>query len=196
MSHSEPDTSAAFFEAKYQHAEDPWNFAISQYEQQRYTAMIDRLGDQHFSSAFEPACSVGVFTQRLGRCCDAVIATDAAPTAVQQARQRCQAMPHVQIDCAELPHEMPAQQFELIVFAECGYYFSVAQLRRIIAALCDRMTTNGVLLACHSLLQWPDHRLPGATVHELINAEPRWRIEPSAQPADQRYRLDYWRKGR
>ncbi len=194
MNHSEPDTSTAFFEAMYQHAEDPWNFAISQYEQQRYAAMIDRLGDQRFTAAFEPACSVGVFTQRLGHCCDTVIASDAAPTAVQQARQRCQGMPHVHIDCAELPDELPTQRFDLIVFAECGYYFSIEQLRHIIAALDERMTTNAVLLACHSLQEWPDHRLHGETVHALIDTETRWDMQPSPQPADQRYRLDYWRK--
>ena len=194
MTRSQPDTSAAFFEAMYQGAEDPWNFAISQYEQQRYAAMDARLGEQKFALAFEPACSVGVFTQRLGRRCDAVIASDAAPTAVQQARQRCQAMSHVQIDRAELPDEMPTQSFDLIVFAECGYYFPIEQLRLITKHLCDRMSPGGVLLACHSLLEWTDHRLHGATVHELIDAEPRWRIESSPQPTDGRYRLDYWRK--
>lgn len=188
------ETSTEYFESMYQRSDDPWNFAGSEYEQARYAAMDSRLGLRRFVNAFEPACSVGVFTQRLSLRCERVVASDAAPTAVVHARRRCETLSNVHVLCAELPQSLPEDQYDLIVIAECGYYFSAAELGCLVDSLTECLWPDGVFLACHSLQQWPDHQLHGDQVHEIINQDSRLLCEPTTQPGHALFRLDLWRK--
>jgi len=65
-----PTTSPEFFERKYLLDEDPWHFATSAYERQRYDELISALKGPRYKQAFEPGCSIGVFTERLANICD------------------------------------------------------------------------------------------------------------------------------
>ena len=58
-------TSAEFFETMYAEREDPWEFASSQYERDRYAAIVRALGNRRYRRAFEPGCSIGILTPQL-----------------------------------------------------------------------------------------------------------------------------------
>ena len=47
-------TSAEFFGTMYAEREDPWEFASSQYERDRYAAIVRALGNRRYRRAFEP----------------------------------------------------------------------------------------------------------------------------------------------
>jgi len=189
--HNTPES----FELLYQKSNDPWNFNSSEYEQSRYAAMDTSLGLRRFTNAFEPACSIGAFTQRLSLRCQQVVACDAAPTAVALARKRCKTLHNVDIVCAELPRTLPEGHYDLIVLAECGYYFPAEILRVLIGRLAERLLPDGVLLGCHSLQTWPEHKLSGDEVHQIIGQQPQLLAEQSSiQPEHALYRLDLWRK--
>jgi SAM-dependent methyltransferase len=183
-------TSQAFFENKYQETNDPWNFAGSAYEQDRYAITINALTDHKFSRAFEPGCSIGILTERLAKICDRVEAMDISPTAVRKAQDRCRSYPNVIINQGALPDAMPSGDFDLIMFSEIGYYFDPATLKDIADQLVDRLRIGGIFLAVHWLGTSADHRLTGEQVHEFLREIPGLLRKESQRHAG--FHLEVW----
>jgi protein-L-isoaspartate O-methyltransferase len=187
--------SEAAFEAKYRHSPDPWQFAASPYEQRRYSTLLRSLTQARYSRAFEPGCSVGVLTAALAERCDSLLACDIAPTAVHLARQRCAGFSNVRIDQADLAKSLPPGRFDLIVFSELGYYFSVAVLAKIIRALAKRITPGGEFVAVHWRGRSEDHVLHGDVVHAILKATLEKRHIWIKGERYREFRLDLWRRG-
>jgi SAM-dependent methyltransferase len=183
-------TSAEFFDRKYRETLDPWDFARSDYEQSRYNATIAALGARHYERAFEPGCSVGELTIKLAEHAAHVDAMDISATAVSRAQQRCRHLPNVTIHVGALPHQMPKNQFDLIVFSEIGYYFDEARLQELGNMLVRRIPTSGTLLAVHWLGTSKDHLLSGDRVHELLGDLGGLQLDHSERHAN--FRLDRW----
>jgi SAM-dependent methyltransferase len=183
-------TSQAFFEAKYRESEDPWSFATSAYERDRYEAILRALDHRRYHRAFEPGCSVGVLTEKLARICDSIEAMDISPSAVAQARARTGHLDHVQTTCGALPSFLPPGTFDLIVFSEIGYYFTQERLFEVATLLADRIRDSGVFLAAHWLGESPDHLLSGDTVHEILDRIPHLTLRHAERHAG--FRLDLW----
>jgi len=183
-------TSQAFFEMKYEECEDPWSFAKSAYEQQRYEAILRAVGDRRYRRAFEPGCSIGVLSAKLAGICDSVEAMDISPTAVAQARERTKHLENVRTTCGALPTFIPQGTFDLIVFSEIGYYFTDEVLFAVALALANRICKSGVFLAAHWLGESPDHLLSGDRVHEILNQIPELVLRHGERHAG--FRLDVW----
>jgi len=187
-----PDTSPQFFERLYQRQPDPWGFATTPYEQERFDALRSVLTDQRFEHAFEPACSTGELTARLATCCDRVQASDVSPTAVARARERCRGFSHVSIEVGALPHDLPAEPVDLLVLSECGYYFSADALAGLAATLSASLRPTATILAGHWLGSSPDHVLHGHAVHEILARTRGWQLDLDIVHAD-RCRITRWR---
>lgn len=184
--------AAADFERRYRRDPDPWNFAGSAYERQRYLAILAALLRPRYRHAFEPGCSVGELTLQLAGRCDRVFATDIAPTAVARARERCAKLDNIDIQCADIAAELPRRAFDLIVFCELGYYFETQELARIAVALTDSLLAQGELIAVHWLGASPDHVLHGDTVHDLLRAQlPLTWVRGERHPG---FRIDTWHR--
>lgn len=162
------ETGAAFFEALYQRHADPWRFASGAYEQGRYHRLLDAVGDGPFPAAFEPGCSIGVFTALLAPRCHRLVATDLSPTAVAAAAHRCAGHPGVEVGLGALPEAVPQGRFDLIVFSELGYYFDPVTLGVVIDRLVARLRPDAILAGTHWTGSSKDHRLPGADVHAAL----------------------------
>jgi SAM-dependent methyltransferase len=161
-------TSQAFFDRMYGASSDPWNFASSEYELQRYQVILNALGRDRFERALEPGCSVGVLTEQLAARCDRVDAMDISPRAVELATERCHNLANVHITCGSLLHPIPGGAFDLTMFSEIGYYFEQVALRQSVLRLIALMKPRGTLLAAHWLGSSPDHVLSGDDVHDVI----------------------------
>ena len=180
------------FERRYRRQADPWNFAGSPYDRQRFLATLAALLRPSYRHAFEPGCSVGELTAQLAARCDRVFATDIAPTAVARARARCAHLDNVDIQCADITADMPQGAFDLIVFSELGYYFEKRELARIAVALADNLPAGGELIAVHWLGASPDHALHGDTVHDLLRARlPLTWVRGERHPG---FRIDTWHR--
>jgi SAM-dependent methyltransferase len=184
-------SSQEFFDAKYQQSPDPWNFAASEYELNRYTSILGALNLRRYQYAFEPGCSIGVLTESLAGFCDQVDAVDISPTAAALARERCVDLSNVTVRCASLDEYIPAS-LDLLVFSEIGYYFSFSDLRAVLTRCISNLRPGGTLLATHWLGKSPDHILGGNDVHETIAAIPGLILEYSDHRES--FRLDRWRK--
>jgi SAM-dependent methyltransferase len=182
--------SASFFEQKYRHKSDPWDFAVSAYELGRYQTIVAALSHKRYCRGFEPGCSVGVLTELLAPLCEFVEAIDFSKTAVDHARRRCAHLKNVTVLCASLPERMPVTGFDLVVLSEIGYYFPQAEWIRISSALVGPMPGGGTLIAAHWLGQSNDHCMNGDQVHEILLSLPNIQLEYSQR--HEKFRIDRW----
>lgn len=139
----------AYFEALYRGGRDPWQFASSTYERDKYAATLAAIGPARVARAWEVGCSIGVFTQALAPQCDTLLAIDVADSALVQARARCAALPWVDIRRLRIPAEWPAGCFGLILFSEVLYYLVPADIRIAAARALDTLSTGGRIVLVH-----------------------------------------------
>jgi cyclopropane fatty-acyl-phospholipid synthase-like methyltransferase len=188
-----PDTSSAtFFEAKYRRESDPWNFLQSPYECARYDAILKALRGRHYRRTFEPGCSIGALTIRLADICDEIEASDFSPTAVKEARKRCENLSSVRIRCCPLSEEKDFGRFDLVVLSEIGYYFVAPDWRELAERCVATMENDSILLAAHWLGNSTDHRMSGDEVHAILASNASLLLEHSER--QEFFRIDRWRK--
>jgi SAM-dependent methyltransferase len=179
--------SRDYFESIYSAADDPWSFASSPYEREKYDRSLSVLAP-HYGSALEIGCSIGVFTERLAQRCDELIAVDISQRAIASARVRCAHLPHVRIARAAFPEQCSPTIFDLITCCEVGYYWSDADLALARDRIADRLLAGGQVLLVHFLLHVDDYVREGDAVHEAFLADRRF--ERTEHFRAERYRLD------
>jgi SAM-dependent methyltransferase len=184
--------SQAFFEAQYLASPDPWHFASSPYERDRYKATLGALSRATYRCAYEPGCSVGVLTAALAQRCERVIACDIAHGAVMSAQARCRHLSHVDISQRDAADGPPAGSFDLMLFSEIGYYFSATRLTAICGRMAHQLASGGEFIAVHWLGQSADHVLHGDVVHELLAESLPLEWLSGSRHAG--FRIDSWRK--
>ena len=178
------------FENRYRADPDPWRFATSSYERERYAVTMNTLSGDRYTNAFEPGCSIGELTALLAPRCDRLLATDVSPTAVERARERCAGYDNVRVECGDLRTVALDTSLDLIVLSELAYYFEVAQLEVISHRLAAALGAGGTLLAVHWLGESVDHVLRGDEAHGvLMRSLPLRHVVAQRHPG---FRLDLW----
>jgi 2-polyprenyl-3-methyl-5-hydroxy-6-metoxy-1,4-benzoquinol methylase len=187
-------SSAAFFDAKYATVPDPWSFETDPYEQARYERITRHIDPDRHRTAFEPGCSVGVLTERIGRLGLRVDSTDLSMRAVERARDRCRHLDGVHITVGDLTP--PQHRYDLIVLSEIGYYLDPTELLATSQNLAARVAPGGRLIAAHWIGTSPDHRLHADDVHRIVGDAVRTWIHMVDELRTDRsrdgYRLDVW----
>jgi SAM-dependent methyltransferase len=184
--------SRDYFESLYRLSDDPWRFATSAYERQRYLVILDGLSRTFYRRGWEPGCSVGVLTAALALRVQSLVASDISDAAVALAKERCRGLAHVQIQQGDLVEKMPEGVFDLMVFSELGYYFSVGRLKRIALEMAERLEPGGEFVAVHWLGTSADHVLHGDEVHEVLAANLPCESIGGSRHAG--FRIDAWRR--
>ncbi len=141
---------ASWFEELYQGDPDPWRFASSAYERDKYAATLAAIGEETVNRAWEVGCSIGVFTQALAARCAEVLGVDVADAALDQARQRCAADPRISFARLRVPHEWPDGRFDLIVFSEVLYFLSAVDVRETARKSVETLMPHGRIV----LVNW------------------------------------------
>ncbi len=137
-----------WFEQLYASDPDPWRFATSDYEREKYGATLEALPDRRFSSGLEVGCSFGVLTQQLAPRCDELLAIDVAQTVLDRAQEAC---PGVRFERRFVPHEWPPGTFDLILFSEVLYYLTEADIQRTAKLAQRALLPGGSILLVHYL---------------------------------------------
>lgn len=158
----------AYFNDLYDRDPDPWRFATSAYEADKYAATLAFLPRSRYRSALEVGCSIGVFTRQLAERCDSLLALDIAPAALAQARDRCRDLTHVRFENRSLPGQMPAGPFDLVMLSEVAYYWTAEDLALAIDRMTGQIETAGHLLLVHWRGDVPDYPLNGDQVHDMV----------------------------
>jgi SAM-dependent methyltransferase len=163
---------AGYFEAMYQAAPDPWGFTERWYERRKYAIGLAQLPAERYRSAFEPGCSVGVFSRLLAPRCDALLSCDLAGAAVQAAAQRTSDLPQVRVEQREIPRQWPSGRFDLVVLSEVLYYFGDRDLEQVLERAAASLEPDGTLLAVHWRHPVADYPRTGDDVHGVLAAQP------------------------
>lgn len=180
---------ASMFEEKYQQSEDPWNFASSDYEQEKYRATLAALPREHYRNALEIGCSIGIFTRMLADRCDRLLAVDVSERAIQRATRHTEDLAHVQIARVQIPTEYPDERFDLIVLSEVGYYWSMADLERARDLMIASLDPGGQIILVHWTKPIDDAPLTGDEVHKSFLGIPTY-LKPVVQQRESTYRID------
>ena len=192
-----PTLQPGYFERLYQNDPDPWRFATSDYEREKYAATLAALPRARFERGFEVGCSIGVLTRQLAARCGALIAVDVAETALAQARERCadliQAGAHVAFARMAVPGEWPDGRFDLVLFSEVLYYLGAEGGRDGIAEAARRtlacLEPGGAVL----LVNWrgpTDGACSGEEAADRFIAACGGTLQATRQERAERYRLD------
>lgn len=110
------------FEARYVDDGDPWQVASSWYEQRKLSVLLASLPRERYAAAWEPGCGIGVTTHALAARVESLIATDPAPSAVEQTATRVRSLPHVRALVSALPSVPVEEPVDLLVVSEFLYY--------------------------------------------------------------------------
>lgn len=185
-----------YFDDVYRANADPWAFATSPYERDKYAATLAALPRERYETAFEIGCSIGVLSAQLAPRCGQLRCIDASELPLAAARQRLAAFPQVRVERGIIPQDLPAEAFDLILLSEVGYYLSWDDLRRTRDWLVAHLRPGGHLLLVHWTPPVPDYPLTGDEFHDFIGeftGDSYSLTHRLGQRAEQ-YRLDLFEK--
>ena len=184
-----------YFETLYAADPDPWRFASSDYEREKYAATLAALPEATYRRGLEVGCSIGIMTGRLGRRCAELLALDAAQGALNHARRHCADLPHVTFAQARVPSDWPAAgPYDLILLSEVVYYLD----RDDVAALATRVTSVAAEGADVVLVHWlglTDYPLTGDEAADCFISRATGTARILHQSRTEQYRLDVLRVG-
>ncbi|TXN44305.1 methyltransferase domain-containing protein [Methylobacterium sp. WL7] len=140
-----------YFKGMYATESDPWRFATSAYERDKYAATLAALPRARYASGLEVGCSIGVFTHQLCPRCDALIGLDVVPSVLDDARARCADCPNVRFQLAAVPGAWPDGRFDLILISEVAYYLDRADLARLVARVAGSVLPEADIVLVHWL---------------------------------------------
>ncbi|EWY37557.1 methyltransferase [Skermanella stibiiresistens SB22] len=181
-----PSLPGSYFDDIYRRDPDPWRFATSDYEAAKYQATLDALTRPRYGRAFEIGCSIGVLTRQLATRCDALLAVDVSPLALEQATARNADLPQVSFARMAIPNESPSGTFDLIVMSEVGYYLSMPDLE-LAADTCRALLNPGGELVLVHYIRETDYPLTGDETHDFLLRREGFSVQADEYGGD--YRL-------
>lgn len=137
------------FEAIYARGEDPWGFASSAYERDKYAATLAALPRLRYARALEVGCSIGVFTAMLAPQCGDLLAAEPVISALDAARLRNAGQAHVRFAPLFMPRDWPDERFDLVVLSEVLDYLGEQDLAGVAAALRRTLEPGGDIVLVH-----------------------------------------------
>ena len=181
--------SADHFRALYARDPDPWKFATSDYERDKYAATLALLGERRFRACFEVGCSIGVLTRQLAARCDTLLGVDVADAALDSARAGCAGLEGVRFANMSVPGQWPEGRFDLILFSEVLYYLGLDGIQRAAKQAMACLEPGGLVLLCN----WSgptDGACPGSEAAErFIRASAPPLVHVERRDAE-KYRMD------
>jgi 2-polyprenyl-3-methyl-5-hydroxy-6-metoxy-1,4-benzoquinol methylase len=178
-----------YFEALYARDSDPWRFASSEYEREKYARTLAALPAARYANALEIGCSIGVFTEQLAPRCERLLAIDAAEAPLVEAARRCRAQANVAFARMFVPSEWPQGTFDLVLLSEVLYYLQA----RDVAALADRVSGALAPRASAVLVHWTgetNYPLTADQATEAFLARLQDQVEVVRCERRSEYRLD------
>jgi SAM-dependent methyltransferase len=189
MSRKNHTLTPEYFDGLYASDGDPWKFASSPYELEKYARTLAALPAARYGSALEIGCSIGVLTKDLADRCDRLVAVDAAASALDDARRRCTSRENVEFAQMFVPRDWPPGEFDLILLSEVLYYFDATDLAILSGRVFNSLAPQGTIVLVH----WTgvtDYPLSGDQAAELFIDQLAVNVDIISAGRRPEYRLD------
>ena len=198
MEENKKSLDAAFFNNLYQQNQDPWNFDESEYEKNKYEQTLKLIPEARYKNAFEIGCSNGAFSSLLVQKCEQLLAVDSSSIAVENAKKRLNAFPHIMVREMEIPKEYPDDQFDLILLSEVGYFLTEPDLIITKNKMINSLLVGGHLIIVHWTPFVEEFPLTGDRVHEVFlesaGLEENFSLRHLSQRIEPQFRMDLFEK--
>lgn len=188
-----PTLPKEYFDRLYRENPDPWKFAESEYEAEKYAATLEALPSPRYSRALEVGCSIGILTQALGDRCDYVVGVDVSVAAIDQARIRNADRPNIEFEEMQFPDNLPEGRFDLIVLSEVLYYFSPEKLLDVADCALNLAVDGADIVLVHWLGPTPDYPLNGQQAANMFVEAVNESAALVSHRETDKYRLDIMR---
>lgn len=165
------------FEAMFRQNADPWDYAGSPFEAFKRGVLLRACGDRIFGRGLELACANGETSRALARRCLRLLAVDASPTVVAEAKRRV-TDPRITFESARLPEETPTGPFDLIVASEILYYMPRRDMDELLDRLAAALAPGGSMVVLHHTVPFDDAAQPPRRAQEAARA----RLAASLRP--------------
>jgi SAM-dependent methyltransferase len=153
---------ASGFEAKFRDEIDPWNYASSRFEAKKRDVLLKACGERMHGRGLELGCAIGETSRFLSRSALRLLAVDASPTALAEARRRNAANRRVEFRRCLLPDELPNGRFDLVVVSEVIYYLTPRQLDVLMRRIRRITAPGGRVVVLHHVRPFDDASQPPA----------------------------------
>ncbi len=166
-------SAARIFDDLYRRSPDPWDYLGSAYEHRKRAVTLAALPRDHYESAIEAGCSIGVLTAGLAERCSHVLGIDASQVALDAAGQRLADAGNVSLLRAELPAgwpALPSASVDLVILSEIGYFLAADEFQTLLQRAAVALQPGGVLLLCHWLHPIDGWELSGQVVHDMARS--------------------------
>lgn len=183
-----------YFDDVYNANDDPWNFASSRYEAEKYIATLNALPREKYESAFEIGCSIGVLTAKLAAHCKSLLSVDVNEKALAQARERCRELENVRFQIMSVPQEFPDEVFDLILVSEVGYYLDKKDWQTAFDKIFEHLNSGGNVILVHFTPFVHDYPQTGDEVHDSFAEWSENKLRLIEKRRAEKYRLDVWEK--
>ena len=180
---------ADYFDALYSENPDPWEFATSEYERDKYADTVAALPRERYLSGLEVGCSIGVLSRQLAARCDRLLSVDASEIALADARKRNADLTNLEFRRMRVPDDRPDGIYDLIVLSEVLYYFDDAEHARVTDLMLDVSRPGTDFILVHWALD-TDYPMTGSEATEAFIRHVGSRMEIVRQERRERYRLD------
>ena len=149
--------------ALYADTADPWNFAESDYEQDKFAATRAALSRPRYEHAFELGCGNGQLARHLAPLCDTYTGMDAVEVAVEAARRT---LPQASFLQGFYPCALPKYAFDLLILSEILYFLAPNALRNLARDIAASWSQAEVI--CVTYLGQTGHGLQGQEALEIF----------------------------
>jgi SAM-dependent methyltransferase len=150
---------------------DPWHYAESAYEQGKYRATLQALGDGPYPNCLEVGCSEGVFTRllasdsRIGQ----ITALDISSRALDAARERCEGLGSISFVQGGATGVELDGPYDLAFCAEILSYLGFSR-RALAERLTEEVRVGGLVVLVHA---WPE---AGKLHDQFLACDRRYRL--------------------
>ncbi|WP_238369230.1 class I SAM-dependent methyltransferase [Heliomarina baculiformis] len=169
----------------YATSDDPWAFATSAYEQEKFQATRDALRQSSYAAALEIGCGNGELARYIAPLCTAYLGMDAVEKALQAAREK---NPDAHFIKGYYPCALPHGPFDLIILSEFLYFLDAPDIVDLAAQIADNWPRAEII--CVTYLGDTAHRLSGQQALDIFIEASRgaFRFTNRCQTTD--YRID------
>lgn len=157
-----------WFDDRYARRPDPWEVDTRWYERRKRDILVASLPRERHRRVLELGCGTGALTADLARRADEVVAVDVSAHALEASRQRLTGMPGVHLVHADARDDWPTGTFDAVILSEVGYYWTEAELDRVLDRIDACSTDDGILVACHWRHPIPNAAQSGDAVHRRL----------------------------